>query len=211
MRDDALSLVSKEFRLWGIEFDHRFRGSGHIELRWRAAQEKPVRSYIIAKTGSDHRGWLNARAEIRRLLRADGLVLKEQCVKKKPLLQKALELPRPEETELDQIKLLRAEIADLTDIVLELSEKLAAMQAPAKTPAPDPVTTTVTDDKKPTVHSIKAIDYLKDYWVSTFELARDMGLTEDQTYGKLWYLKSKGEAELDHGRWRKRQSQQMAA
>ena len=72
-----------------------------------------------AKSPSDARGWLNARGDIRRMFRADGLSLKETV--KVPALRKALALPKPTDSLPDQVKLLQAEVADLTDVLLELA------------------------------------------------------------------------------------------
>ena len=68
MKNDQLKQIENEFKIWGVKFETRIRGSNHIELVWRASPDKEIRSYIIAKTPSDHRGWLNARADIRHLL-----------------------------------------------------------------------------------------------------------------------------------------------
>lgn len=221
-REDALHLLGSEFKLWGVRFDHRMMNGGHIELAWRATPDKELRTYVIAKTGGDSRGWLNARADIRRLFRADGLSLKEP-VKAKPILHKVLAAPQHVEKDADQIRLLRAEVGELTEMVFELAAVISSLRgdlAPkAEAPvvavnmdAPTPAATTkrVTT---PGIRSIDALDYVSSGWNSTEALARDMGLSATQTYAKLYYLMTKkgAEIEVSGGRWRKNPKLKLVA
>src|SRR4051812_21839703 len=119
MADDPVRMMQAEFDLWGVKFQHATRGSGHIELRWQVSPAKEVRTHIVAKTPSDHRWFMNERAAIRRMFRADGLVLKEQVAERpKPpgKLEKALAAPVHVVTTDDQIRMMRAEIADLSEL-----------------------------------------------------------------------------------------------
>ena len=50
MKNDQLKQIENEFKIWGVKFETRIRGSNHIELVWRASPDKEIRSYIIAKT-----------------------------------------------------------------------------------------------------------------------------------------------------------------
>lgn len=220
MREDALSQISSEFKLWGVKFSTRDTNGGHIELRWQASPDKQVRSYVIAKTPSDWRGNLNNRAEIRRLFKADGLTLdRKPCAKVKPILAKALSLPEPVEKDADQIRMLRAEVADLTDwvvdmagIVSTLRDVLVAQRTPVveepvqpqeKPPSPIP------ESKKPSVRSITTIDFVSDAWSSTAAIARDMGLPANIAYRKLYYLMRQDIIELSGGSWRKKPMLQL--
>lgn len=219
MREDALSQLSSEFKLWGVKFTSNVMNSGHIELVWRATPDKETRRYIIPKTSSDWRGPLNARSKIRQLFKADGLTLKQECAKPKPVLHKALEIPQHVEKDADQIRMLRAEVADLTDwvvdmagIVSTLRDVLVAQRTPVveepvqpqeKPPSPIP------ESKKPSVRSITTIDFVSDAWSSTAAIARDMGLPANIAYRKLYYLMRQDIIELSGGSWRKKPMLQL--
>jgi hypothetical protein len=209
-RTDALSLLRSEFILWHVNFCHEDTRSGHIKLRWQVAPEKPVRSYIIAKTGSDHREWLNARADIRRLFRADGLSLREVLKSKPGALRKALELPPRFETESDQLRMLRCEVAELTELVIELSNIIIDDRSMTHR-WHHVFDTALSEQKTPSIRSIKAIDFVSDDWNSTEAIAHEMKLSVPVAYRKLFYLRQKGLVELARGRWRKRPSLTTAA
>lgn len=203
-KDDALSLLRSEFNLWNVKFSHREIGSGHIELRWQVTPDKEVRSYIIAKTPGDHRGALNARADIRKLFRADRLTLNEP-VKKPPALHKALAIPKAVETDRDQIRMLRAEVADLTDMVMELVGKMDGMQAPAPAPAPAPITPApvARGTRKQPYRNINSLEYVSEGWTSLAAIARDMNVPINIAQRKLYYLQRKGVLENSGERWRR--------
>lgn len=208
-REDALSLISSEFKLWGVKFAIDHTGSNHYRLQWQVTPDKEVRTYFIAKTPSDGRGTLNARAEIRRLFKADGLILKEQCARPKPVLQKALAIPEPVERDADQIRMLRAEVGDLSEMLLEavttitaIVKDLAAAQSAAIAAPPPPAPAPV--EPKPSVRSVKTIDFVSDAWSSTEAIARDMELPANIAYRKLYYLAKQQVIELSGGRWRKK-------
>lgn len=208
-KDDTLRLLTSEFNLWNVKFSHREIGSGHIELRWRVTPDKEARSYVIAKTPGDHRGGLNARADIRRLFRADGLTL--EPVKKLPALHKALAIPTPVEPDQDQIRMLRAEVADLTEMVLELVGKMdgvlsvAVQAAPAPAPAPPPITLmpVARGTRKQPYRGIDSLQHVSEGWTSISAIARDMGVPVNIVYRKLRYLLRKGVLERSGERWRR--------
>lgn len=193
-KNDAISQLQAEFRLWGIQYTTRERGSGHIEIVWQVNQYKSVRSYIISKTPSDSRGALNARADIRRMFRADGLALKEQP--KAPKLHVALSLPKPTDPLPDQVALLRAEVGDLTELLLDLTGTIAAIR--------DHIITQTFTPPKTSYRKTKIIDFVKSDWQSTAVIAVDASLPESVTYSKLQYLKEHGHVELDNGCWRRK-------
>jgi hypothetical protein len=207
-KDDALTLLKSEFKLWGVELQSQTRGNNHIELRWRVSPDKEARSYFIANTPSDHRGWLNARADIRGLFRADGLDLKKLAAKKPSALTKALSVPQPVEPVDDQIRMLRAEVGDLTEMILELTSRLDHVLA-SKIAAPPAVV--AVPEPKASVRSIKAITYVSDNWNSTDAIARDMGLSPTIAYRKLYYLYQQEKIEMDGGRWRKKPGLRVVA
>jgi hypothetical protein len=69
---NVLKAVSTEFARYGIRFDTSPTGKGHIGLIWQVPGRKR-RRYTIAFTASDGRSWLNALADIRRMMREDGV------------------------------------------------------------------------------------------------------------------------------------------
>ena len=211
--DSVIKLISSEFKLWGVKFQHQRSNGGHIELAWQASPDKPVRKTYLAHTGSDWRGWLNQRAQVRRLFQQDGLSLKKP-EKPEPLLHKALSVPKePPEKPEDQFKAMRAEIADLTNFVLELGTIVSTLvdkltpQAPqpAEMPAPIPIflPPALPLKRAPSTRSKKAIDYLSLNWNSLDAIARDMELEPFLVKRKLVYLAKLGKVELSDGRWRK--------
>lgn len=203
MADDPLRMMQAEFELWGVKFQHTTRGSGHIELRWQVSPTKEVRSHIVAKTPSDHRWFLNERAAIRRLFRADGLVLKEQITNtpKPSKLEKALSIPTHVESHDHQIKLLRAEIADLSELVLTLRDRLEDVLTMPASPAPqEPPPPAIVE--KLSARSKKAIEYVSAKWNSVEALARDMELPLKIALRKLDYLAKKGDVEIMRGQCR---------
>lgn len=218
MKEDALSQLTSEFKLWGVKFTSRETGGNHIELRWQTSPDKEVRSHVIAKTPGDWRGTLNSRAIIRRMFRADGLTLdKQPCAKPKPLLHKALEIPQPVERDADQIRMLRAEVADLSELVLELASMISTVKdrvvaapvempqlLPQPAPAPEPAQPPAPEPKKPSVRSIKTIDYVSEAWSTTDAIARDMGLPRNVAYMKLYYLSKQNIIEQSGSSWRKK-------
>jgi len=209
MREDALTLLRSEFRLWDVKFQANTLNSGHIEVVWQATPDKETRRYIIPKTPGDWRGPLNARSKIRQMFKQDGLSLKEQCTKPKPALLKALAMPEPVEKDADQIKMLRAEVADLSELVMELAGVITALRDHV-TPVPPPVVlpepVKPPEIVKPKVRSsIKAIDFLSEIaWNTTDAIARDMGLSKEIAYRKLYYLTKSDQVELCGGSWRKK-------
>lgn len=206
MNDEVLTNLKSEFKLWGVKPEVNYLNSGHIELTWHASPDKPSRRYIIPKTGSDWRGWLNARSKIRQLFKQDNLSLKQQCAKPKPVLAKALAIPEPIERDIDQIKMLRAEVGDLSELVLGmmsmLKELIAVTPPPVQQPVPMQAAAEVV--KKPSVRSLKTIGYVSDSWSSLDAIARDMGLNTTIAYRKLYYELRKGTVEASDGRWRKK-------
>lgn len=206
MNEDALAQLSAEFRLWGVPFTSKTLNSGHVELVWQATPDKETRRYIIPKTSGDWRGPLNARSRIRQLFKQDGLNPLPRCskIKPKPTLSKALQLPQPApppDTETDQIKMLRAEIGDLTDLVLDLATTIKSL-VPAQAPAP--VAAPAAPPPKKSEPKIKVIDSVTKNWNTTETIARELGLSKEMAYRKLYYLTTTGKVELSPmGMWRR--------
>jgi hypothetical protein len=104
---------------------------------------------------------------------------------------------------------MRAEIADLTEMVIELGGIIATLvqnQVVATqqiTAQPEPVAAPVAAPKKSN-RAIKAIDHVSDGWNSTDALANAMGVSPTIAYRKLYYLMGQGNVEYSDGRWRKK-------
>jgi hypothetical protein len=69
---NVLKIVSAEFQRHGIKFGTSITGRSHIRLSWQVPG-RARRRYVIPNSPSDGRGWLNARAAVRRMLRSDGM------------------------------------------------------------------------------------------------------------------------------------------
>lgn len=222
MEDTVLNNIMSEFRLYGIKPEIRHTPGGHLELAWQASPDKEIRKTFIPKTGSDWRGWLNQRSNIRRLFRQDGLSLK-QPDKPIPAIKKALSAPAPVEPHQDQLRAVRAELADLTDMVLELGTIVSGLSDTVKQsmrafePAPRtaPVALAIEElmppapppprPVKPNFRSIKAIDHVSENWNTLDALAASMGVEAKFAYRKLYYLMRKEEVERSSdGCWRRR-------
>ena len=127
--DTELSVVKKELALYGIKPDVDTTGGNHVRISWQIPG-KAKRSMTVANTGSDWRGPLNERANVRRLLREDGLELAiarengHAKPKAKSLLDQAISVPKESVPLTEQVAALRAEAADLTDAVVDLHKRV---------------------------------------------------------------------------------------
>ncbi|MGY3130137.1 hypothetical protein ACVWZM_000819 [Bradyrhizobium sp. USDA 4501] len=198
---ELVEIATAELKQYGIRPEVTHTNGGHIMIAWRAAPEKEPRCVVTSKTGSDWRGRMNIRADVRRLLRADNVTLKreEPKPKKHPELAKALNLPQHVVPIPDQIAALRGEVADLTELMVrtfKLASKMVAAQAEQATqaapppPPPEPVSS----------RSVKIKEYLSlDRWVSLSALPRDTGLSSKQIKLKLDYLVRLGEVSVYQG------------
>ena len=130
MQDSEERIVIAELRQHKIAFRREQTGGGHIAIRWQISQDKQPRVFYAPNSGSDFRGRLNARADVRRMLRADGVNLDEVKLQPKPQTQlaKALHVPEPQVPIPDQIKIVRQELGDLTELMLDLSVTINAVK-----------------------------------------------------------------------------------
>lgn len=225
--DDQFKMVQREFDLWGVKLRHHPLQSGHIRIEWQASPDKPARQYTLAKTSGSYRGNLNAVAHVKRCFRQDGLVLKEKIVRPEPALKTALALPQPVEKDSDQIKLLRADVGGVIDVILEIAttvaslrEELAAMKGAAQmavlkaSPMTEPVVMMPALPvpaapkeltPKQLLREKKAINFVTYNWASTEDIAREMGVEKTVAYRKLYHLLNgeKPRAEMQRGLWRR--------
>jgi sugar phosphate isomerase/epimerase len=73
MRNPCLDAALRELAAAGIRDIEQVRGGKHWQLRWRV-NGHGLRIYTLSSTLGDWRSAHNTRAEIRRILRADGVL-----------------------------------------------------------------------------------------------------------------------------------------
>ena len=72
MKNQCLEIALRELKAVGVRDIEQVRGSKHLQLRWRV-NGRDFRFYTLPCTPSDIRSSRNVRADIRRLLREDGV------------------------------------------------------------------------------------------------------------------------------------------
>jgi hypothetical protein len=106
MRNECLDAVISELNAVGVRDISHANGGRHRQLRWASPNGDPrVFNVSYGTTSSDHRSAANAHAEIRRMLKADGL-----------LVDRPPPAPRP----LDRVSRLEARLAALELEVAQL-------------------------------------------------------------------------------------------
>lgn len=91
MRNEELTAVLQELARAGVHDPIIAKGGRHLQVRWQTPQG--TRFYTVAASGSDWRGPRNARAEVRRMLRADGRLPVERVEIPEPVTPPAARLP----------------------------------------------------------------------------------------------------------------------
>ena len=76
MKNPELDAALSELKTAGISDPIVSRGGKHLQLRWQVGNA--IRFFTVSTTPSDWRGGRNAKAEIRRLLKADGFLVKDE-------------------------------------------------------------------------------------------------------------------------------------
>jgi hypothetical protein len=72
MKNECLEIALRELEAVGVRDIDQAHGSKHLQLRWRV-NGRDTRVYTLPCTPSDVRSSHNVRADIRRLLREDGV------------------------------------------------------------------------------------------------------------------------------------------
>jgi len=116
MRNAEVEAVQSELERYEIRSEIIERGK-HLEVAWCYNGLKG--STIVARTGSDVRGWLNARGEVRRWLRTNNVPLPVYTQPR--VLQKALSLPLQTDTGPARLAALEQNFDALLDMVADLS------------------------------------------------------------------------------------------
>ena len=73
MKNECLAAALQELSAAGVRDVDRAYGGKHLQLRWRVNGTE--RMYSLPITPSDFRSAANTRAQIRRILREDGMLL----------------------------------------------------------------------------------------------------------------------------------------
>ena len=138
-RNECVDRVLEELERYGLQGQVNERGK-HLEIAW-AYTDGRQRQTFVPKTASDWRSSLNARGDVRKTLRADGIQMPATTIVS---FQKAMNLPKFPSHGLTKEQVLQKDIDSLIDLVFELGEKLSATQDRINNMR---VVTTVTFDK----------------------------------------------------------------
>jgi hypothetical protein len=84
MKNACLEAALDELNDAGIRDVSHARGGKHWQIRW-GGPNGVTRFYNVPGTPSDYRTVANTRADVRRLLRADGFIVDREPAKPKPL------------------------------------------------------------------------------------------------------------------------------
>lgn len=107
MKNACLDAALSELEKAGVRDIEQAHGGKHLQVRWRVNGGES-RFYSLAKTPSDHRAPANVRADVRRILRQDGVLMTE--VK--------LVSPRPKTP--DRVAILEQRVAALEQAIRQL-------------------------------------------------------------------------------------------
>lgn len=122
-RNEEVEAVLRELDAYGLK-GRILPLSKHIAVTWALADGR-TRSQVCPLTGSDRRGWLNARARVRRQLREDGVVRPSP---EKRILEKALSLPKPSESGDVRLARLEQDNEALLDWLLEMQDSVQQLK-----------------------------------------------------------------------------------
>lgn len=113
MKNAELAAAMFELHMVGVKPQVE-RGSKHVKIRWEANGKQ--RTYVCGSTASDYRAALNVRADVRRLIRQDGLKAPENNVVS---FRRIMELPEVQEPLAERLARLEGEIGALVDLLLD--------------------------------------------------------------------------------------------
>ena len=120
--NETTDMVQAELKKYGISSWIEDRGK-HIAVAW-TYKGKP-RTLFCARTPSDYRAMLNQRAELRRMLRADGTT---RTVSQVLSLDHALSAPKDPPPRPDRLVTLERTIDTLVDMMAELQHEHIALK-----------------------------------------------------------------------------------
>jgi hypothetical protein len=112
MKDSCMAAALRELEAAGVRDIEQARGGKHPQLRWRV-NGRPLRVYSVPGSSSDWRSAHNVRADVRRMLREDGV---DTAAEPKP--------PPPKSP--DRITALTQRVAALEQTVMQLQSRIEA-------------------------------------------------------------------------------------
>lgn len=202
MVDKDFDIIANELLAHGIKYRTEKAGSGHTNIYWEIGGKE--RRYTTSTTPSDHRSRLNCRAEVRRMLRADGIVIGKMAKSKDrdDARRGNSGTPIP-----DQLTDLKQEIADQTDMLLEMMDMVQFIKT-ALTPVEDKKEENKAElklvernkNKKIRIDILQFVPF--DRFVSTEEIENKSMLDNAGVYNRLMYQKKKGKVEQKRGHWK---------
>ena len=217
-RNEEVEASLAELERYGIRGQVRDRGK-HLEVFW-AYSDGRVRAKIVARSGSDHRGPLNARGEVRRQLRADNIQIPTPEV---VVLQKAFSLPSPNDSGAVRLARLERDFDSLLDLVIELQDKLARARVVSTLSFEPVVVPAQLNDTQPKSSprvgegpSSKILAALANgAWKARQDIAKETGVAITNVSSTLNYLAHKRQPAMvecgQRGLWRKVPSVSLVA
>lgn len=210
MKNDCVEAVLSELERFGLKGVVGDRGK-HLEIRWQYSDGRE-RFQIVPSTPSDNRGALNARGDVRRRLREDGVQPPPAEVIQ---FNRALNLPKPEDFGVVRLAKLEKDFETLLDITVELNCQLSTLQERLSNAK---VSISFDIPSAPTLPAVAPVEAAKlvttkqhggrrkdkilkvlapGGWVETAEIIRLTGLRQKDVYSGLAYMKKIGELEGD--------------
>ena len=122
-RNECVDRVLEELERYGLQGTVSERGK-HLEIAWQY-RDGQQRQTFVPKTASDWRSSLNARGDVRKTLRADGIQLPASTI---VTFQKAMSLPKLPIHGLTREQALQKDVDALIDLVFELGKNLSETQ-----------------------------------------------------------------------------------
>ena len=119
MRNPCLEIALRELEAVGIRDVEQVRGGKHWQLRWQV-NEHGMRVYTIPGTPGDWRSPHNVRAEIRRMLREDGLLV---------TTERPEPAPPSAAPKIDRVAELERRVAALEELVQSLPPHLKTQKS----------------------------------------------------------------------------------
>lgn len=216
---EIVDMVTGELRRYGLKPSVEETNGNHYRVVW-TVPGKGQRSLLAGgKGGSDHRARLNNRAAVRRMIREDGITDPIIENSQKPLVRKILEPARQGEPIHLQVAEMRAELEDITALLLDIAVRVGAPMAAAEPLVEAPVEAPAVNGHRAAFERPTAASKLRGgTWqakvfaalpydgtpIPITEIARIMERHPSLMSGPLFQLKKLGLAATpEHGWWRR--------
>lgn len=205
-RNEEVEAVFSELRAVGLK-GHVEELGKHLQIAWVLPDGK-TRGVVVAKTPSDRRGALNARAQVRRFLREDNV---QPPTREQQVLRKALSLPDPSaQNTQERLDRLERDFLELLDWVGELQQQLKTPVLSAVPPQPTLNGIHAVLPRNAPLRPLKwekLLNVIPAYWVTRQYLTTVADLPSNSLSATLSYLREKGLVERgQRGMWRRTQA-----